>query len=77
MSDLLIIRGINGNYSCWSPPLCRAWFRGSTGGEFRNEAEAACVVLRTADKVAARPFPGEKGGVEEINSRSTNTRLTA
>lgn len=37
----------------------------------------ACVVLRAADKVAVSRFPGEKEGVEEINSRSINTRLTA
>lgn len=57
------------------PPSLKSWFGGSTGGEFKNKA--VCVVLRAADKVAARQFPGEKGSVEEINSRSTNTRLTA
>lgn len=55
-------------------PLSEELVQG-TGGEFKNKA--SCVVLRAADKVAARQFLGEKGGVEEINSRSTSSRLTA
>lgn len=45
--------------------------------EWNLKMKQRCVVLRAADKVAARQLPREKGGVEEINSRNTNTRLTA